>query len=127
MPADKSEAFLKALRDELPPATLGLSFRPIKAEQLAAASGGTDFSEYFVYFSFFLIVAAALLMGAALWLAAMLEATPSAHGLVQGGILLALIAAGIAIYGLLLRLFGATSWRETVNAIRQTPSPDLRG
>ena len=38
------------------------------------------------------IVAAALLMGAALWLAAMFEATPSAHGLVQGGILLGLIA-----------------------------------
>jgi putative peptidoglycan lipid II flippase len=72
------------------------------------------------------IVAAALLMGAALWLA-MFEATPSAHGLVQGGVLLALIAAGIAFYGLLLRLFGVTGWRETVNAIRQTPSPDLRG
>jgi len=73
------------------------------------------------------IVAAALLMGAALWLAAMFEAAPSAHGLVQGSVLLALIAAGIAIYGLLLRLFGVTDWRETVNAIRQTPSPDLRG
>jgi putative peptidoglycan lipid II flippase len=73
------------------------------------------------------IVAAALLMGAALWLAAMFEAAPSAPGLVQGGILLALIAAGIAIYGVLLRLFGATCWRETVNAIRQTPFDDLRG
>ena len=41
---------------------MGLAFRPIKAEQLAAASGGTDFSELFVYFSFFLIVAAALLV-----------------------------------------------------------------
>ncbi len=68
-------------------------------------------------------------MGAALWLAATfaITATPSAHGLVQGGVLLALIAGGIAIYGLLLRLFGATSWRETVNAIRQTSSRDLRG
>jgi putative peptidoglycan lipid II flippase len=75
------------------------------------------------------IVAAALLMGAALWLTATFEAaaTSSAHGLVQGGILLALIAAGIALYGLLLRLFGVTGWRETVSAIRQTPSPDLRG
>jgi putative peptidoglycan lipid II flippase len=75
------------------------------------------------------IVAAALLMGAALWLATTFEATapPSAHSLVQGGILLALIAAGIAIYGLLLRLFGVTGWRETVSAIRQAPSRDLRG
>ena len=37
-------------------------FRPIKAEQLAAANGGTDFSEFFVMFSFFLILAAALLV-----------------------------------------------------------------
>jgi putative peptidoglycan lipid II flippase len=75
------------------------------------------------------IVAAALLMGAALWLATTFEATatPSAHSLVQGGVLLALIAAGIAIYGLLLRLFGVTGWRETVSAIRQAPSRDLRG
>jgi putative peptidoglycan lipid II flippase len=75
------------------------------------------------------IVAAALLMGGALYLTTMLEATatPSAHGLLQGGILLALIAAGIAIYGLLLRLFGVTGWRETVSAIRQTRSRDLRG
>jgi putative peptidoglycan lipid II flippase len=75
------------------------------------------------------IVAAALLMGAALWLATTFEATatPSTHSLVQGGILLALIASGIAIYGLLLRLFGVTGWRETVSAIRQTPSRDLRG
>jgi putative peptidoglycan lipid II flippase len=75
------------------------------------------------------IVAAALLMGTALWLTATFEAaaTPSAHSVVRGGILLALIAAGIAIYGLLLRLFGVTGWRETVSAIRQTPSRDLRG
>jgi putative peptidoglycan lipid II flippase len=46
---------------------------------------------------------------------------------VQGGILLALIAAGIASYGLMLRLFGVTGWRETANAIRQAPSRDLRG
>jgi putative peptidoglycan lipid II flippase len=75
------------------------------------------------------IVVAALLMGGALWMATMLEATASAsaHSLLQGGILLALIAAGIAIYGLLLRLFGVTGWRETANAIRQAPSRDLRG
>jgi putative peptidoglycan lipid II flippase len=75
------------------------------------------------------IVTASLLMGAALWLTTMLEATatPSAHSLVQGGVLLVLIAGGMAIYGLLLRLFGVTGWREAVSAIRQTPSGDLRG
>jgi putative peptidoglycan lipid II flippase len=30
-----------------------------------------------------------------------------------------LIAAGIALYGLLLQLFGVTGWRETVNALKE--------
>jgi len=67
------------------------------------------------------IVAAALAMGGLLWLATTLALPPAAaaHGLVQAVILLLLIAAGIAIYGLFLRLFGVTGWREAVNAIRQ--------
>ena len=32
--------------------------------------------------------------------------------------LLIVISAGIAIYGLLLQLFGVAGWREAVNAIR---------
>ncbi|MBR0794085.1 murein biosynthesis integral membrane protein MurJ [Bradyrhizobium jicamae] len=64
------------------------------------------------------ILAAALAMGAVLWLAA--RALPAgAHGLVQAIALLALIAAGIATYGLFLQLFGVTGWRAAVNAIRQ--------
>ena len=35
-------------------------------------------------------------------------------------LLAALIAGGIAIYGLLLALFGVTGWREAVSAIRQS-------
>ena len=73
------------------------------------------------------ILAAALAMGATLWLAVRLL-TPllatSPHGLVI--VLPILIVAGIAIYGLFLRLFGITGWRETVNALRQTPD-DLHG
>jgi putative peptidoglycan lipid II flippase len=69
------------------------------------------------------ILAAALAMGAALWLAlrwltSLLAA--SSHGLVI--VLPILIIAGIAVYGLFLRLFGITSWRETVSAVRQPPS-----
>jgi ABC-type lipoprotein release transport system permease subunit len=41
---------------------MGLEFAPIKAQQLAASSGSTDFGEYFIYFSFFIIVAAVLLV-----------------------------------------------------------------
>ena len=64
------------------------------------------------------IALAALAMGALLWLAARsLPALASgAHGLVQAVLLLAVIAAGMAIYGLFLRLFGVTGWREAVNA-----------
>jgi hypothetical protein len=32
----------------------------------------------------------------------------------------------MALYGLLLRLFGVIRWREAVNAIRQGPPRDLR-
>ena len=37
--------------------------RHARAEALAAANGTTDFGEYFIYFSFFLVVAALLLAG----------------------------------------------------------------
>jgi putative peptidoglycan lipid II flippase len=61
-------------------------------------------------------------MGALLWLATRsLPALGSgAHNLVQAILLLAVFAAGIAVYALFLRLFGVTGWREAVNAIRQT-------
>ena len=67
------------------------------------------------------IALSALAMGALLWLAT--RSLPvlgsGAHGLVQAVLLLAVIAAGIAIYGLFLRLFGVAGWREAVNAFRQ--------
>ncbi|MFB9261798.1 murein biosynthesis integral membrane protein MurJ [Bradyrhizobium erythrophlei] len=65
------------------------------------------------------ILAAALAMGAALWLAETTQPTAGAHGFVQAASLLLLIAAGIASYGLFLQLFGVTGWREAVNAVRQ--------
>jgi putative peptidoglycan lipid II flippase len=68
------------------------------------------------------IALAALAMGALLWLASRsLPALGSgSHGLVQAVLMLAGIAAGIAVYGLFLQLFGVTGWRETVNAIRKS-------
>jgi ABC-type lipoprotein release transport system permease subunit len=41
----------------------GLTVRHSRAEALAAADGTTDFGEYFIYFSFFLVVAGLLLAG----------------------------------------------------------------
>jgi putative peptidoglycan lipid II flippase len=70
------------------------------------------------------IVVAALAMGGLLWLMArfVLPLTATAHAVV----LLMLISGGIAIYGLLLALFGVIRWGEAVNAISQTTASDLR-
>ncbi len=65
------------------------------------------------------ILAAALAMGAVLWLAARALPAAGAHGFVQAAGLLLLIAAAMAAYGLFLQAFGVTGWREAVNAIRQ--------
>ena len=62
VPTDRADELRRLLHDKLDPAAMGLSFQPILAQQLAAAGGNTDFGEYFVYFSFFLIVAAVLLV-----------------------------------------------------------------
>src|ERR1039457_6959065 len=56
-------AYGEALRAALDPAKMGLVVVPVKAQSLEAAHGATDFGEYFVYFSFFLMVSALLLTG----------------------------------------------------------------
>ena len=47
----------------LDPFAAGLTVRDVRAEAVAAAGGTTDFGEYFVYFSFFLVVSGLLLAG----------------------------------------------------------------
>jgi putative peptidoglycan lipid II flippase len=69
------------------------------------------------------ILLAALLMGGLLWPAAGFLSSGGSHGLIQAMILFALIAAGIAVYGLLLAALGVADLRNLVNAIR---SSDLR-
>ena len=64
-------------------------------------------------------------MGGLLWLATTFVLGGAIHGLTQTVVLLALIAAGIAAYGPLAALLGATAWRELVNAIRPAAG-DLR-
>ena len=61
-------------------------------------------------------------MGGLLWLTAglLLPLSADAHGLAQAALLLLLISGAIAVYGLLLALFGVISWGEAVNAVRQT-------
>jgi len=74
------------------------------------------------------MMVAALAMGGLLWLMAtfVLPLTATAHGLAQAFVVLMLISGGIAIYGLLLALFGVIRWGEAVSAIRQTAASDLR-
>ncbi|MGE3492826.1 MAG: FtsX-like permease family protein [Vicinamibacterales bacterium] len=45
----------------VPPAAAGFTARAVRSEALSAAQGTTDFGEYFLYFSFFLVVSALLL------------------------------------------------------------------
>ncbi len=58
-----STAYAGALRAIIDPAQMGLAIVPVRARGLEAAQGATDFGEYFIYFSFFLMVSALLLTG----------------------------------------------------------------
>src|ERR1700680_1618536 len=66
-------------------------------------------------------------MGWLLWLAMRLAPalTSGPNGLAQAILLVILMVAGIAIYGLFLRLFGVADWREAVSAFRQNAPGDL--
>ena len=55
------EPFRQGLRSALDPIEMGVSISSIRTEGLEASRGATDFGEYFVYFSFFLVVGALLL------------------------------------------------------------------
>jgi putative peptidoglycan lipid II flippase len=69
------------------------------------------------------IVVVALVMGGLLWLASGIAA--NTHGLAQAAILLALIAGGIATYGLLLLALRVTTWDAVINAFKQRGHRDL--
>jgi putative peptidoglycan lipid II flippase len=73
------------------------------------------------------IIAAGLVMGGLLQLAtSMITLEGNARGLGLAIVLFALISAGIAVYGLLLQLFGVTGWHEAIGAVRRSASRDLR-
>jgi ABC-type antimicrobial peptide transport system permease subunit len=62
-PPESEADFERALREKLDPLALGFTVVAAREEGLRASSGATDFGQYFVYFSYFLVVAAVLLTG----------------------------------------------------------------
>ncbi len=51
----------RSIRAAIDPVAAGLTVRNVRADAISAAQGTTDFGEYFLYFSFFLVVSALLL------------------------------------------------------------------
>jgi putative ABC transport system permease protein len=58
---DVESRFVAALRATIDPTDAGFAILPIRDMGLTASRGSTDFGEYFVYFSFFLVVSALVL------------------------------------------------------------------
>jgi len=60
-PPDLKNLVSARLRQSLDPSQLGFQVVPVREQGLQASRGATDFGEYFLYFSFFLVVSALLL------------------------------------------------------------------
>lgn len=121
------ESYGQSLRAALDPVQVGFVLYPARAEGLAASRGATNFGEYFLYFSFFLVLSAFLL--AALFFKLGVEQRLREIGILQAvgfpaarirrlflleGIVLATIGsvlglAGAFLYGKLMML-GLTTW-----------------
>jgi putative ABC transport system permease protein len=113
-------AFARALREFYGPRAAGLSVQAVKTRALQAAQGSTDFGEYFVYFSFFLVVAGLLLT--ALFFKLGLEQRVGQVGLFEAlgytmrrirGLLLA-EGVLIAIVGSLIGMLGAVGFSSLI-------------
>jgi hypothetical protein len=127
-----SGEFASRLRASLDPGASGFSVHPVRKETLEASKGATDFGEYFVYFSFFL-VASALLLSASFFrltieqrlreiglfrATGFSDATIRNIFLTEGGTLAlagsALGVLGAAGYGALVMLALRTNWSGAV-------------
>ncbi|MCP9495289.1 MAG: ABC transporter permease [Pyrinomonadaceae bacterium MAG19_C2-C3] len=106
-------AYRENLRAALDPSATGFNIYPARAEGLQASRGATDFGEYFLYFSFFLVASALLL--AALFFKLGIEQRLREIGILQaigfsaGKIRTLFLAEGIilSILGTLVGLAGA--------------------
>ncbi|HUS11509.1 MAG TPA: ABC transporter permease [Pyrinomonadaceae bacterium] len=113
-------AYQQRLRAALEPAAMGLAIIPARAQGLEASRGATDFGEYFLYFSFFLVVSA--LMLTALFFKLGIEQRLREIGVLQATgfpasrIRALFLAEGLilAVIGSLLGLVGAIGYGEFV-------------
>jgi putative ABC transport system permease protein len=96
------------LRAAIDPVAAGLAVQDVRADGLQASRGATDFGEYFVYFSFFLVVSALLL--AALFFKLSLEQRAREVGLLRAvGFAPSAVRRIFGAEGLLLSLAGSAA------------------
>ena len=115
------------LRQALDPSQAGFQIVPARAQGLQSSRGATDFGEYFLYFSFFLVVSALLLT--ALFFKLGIEQRLREIGTLQAlgfpdsrirslflteGVLLAVVGSAIGVLGAIgyakLLMFGLRTW-----------------
>jgi putative ABC transport system permease protein len=140
-------AYAEALRSRVAPESAGLRVEAVRLRALEAAQGATDFGAYFVYFSFFLVVAALLLAGLFFRLGieqrlrelGLLRALGFADGTVRRlflaeGLVLAVLGGllgimGAALYAQLLVLGLRTLWVDAVRtrSLELHVSPGMLG
>jgi ABC-type lipoprotein release transport system permease subunit len=58
---DAQRDLVARLTSAMDPLALGVTVRDVRTESVSASRGATDFGEYFVYFSFFLVISALVL------------------------------------------------------------------
>ncbi|MGH9875251.1 MAG: ABC transporter permease, partial [Pyrinomonadaceae bacterium] len=113
-------AYQQKLRTALDPAAMGLRVIPVRVQGLEASQGATDFGEYFLYFSFFLVISA--LMLAALFFKLGIEQRLREIGVLQAvgfpasKIRTLFLVEGLllAVIGSLIGLIGAVGYGELV-------------
>lgn len=110
----------RQIRDALDPASVGLQFEPVRESALAASSQSQDFGQLFLGFSFFLIIAALMLM-ALLFQFGIEQRTSEvgvllALGFKPGKVRLLFLREGavIGIMGGLLGVFGGTGYARAM-------------
>jgi putative ABC transport system permease protein len=105
-PTNEVAAVTAAIGKNLDPAAIGLAFEPVRKRAVNAASQGQDFGQLFLAFSFFLIVAALILM-ALLFQFGLEQRTTETGTLLAIGWRMSLVRRALLAEALLVALIGA--------------------